>query len=766
MVPASAQSIELKERDAIVWLQSQRVSGVVMDTSVSSGILFVNAEGYDFEVAADTFGLDVTLGEGENVIVACSENASLCSDTLRWRLGYDLRPEAFAYVEVSGQAVTLQGRIIENPIGSTLGFLWEADSDNPASTVISSASDSIASVMLPASAPLGEYYFDLTVTDEDGNRGRARTFVTVDSTGLTPFDIDSDHARWIDEAVIFEITPYIFEEDGGLLNVLNRLGEIAAMGVSTIWLQPVFETHAGGQGYDIVNYFQVRSDYGSDYDLHAVVERAHGLGMKVLLDFVPNHTAALHPYAQDVAEYGTASHYYKYDLTEEDDAEYSMHYKSRPMGNVEFIRYFWENLLIIDHDDPEVQRWMIEAGRHWIEEFDIDGYRIDAVWGTNARTPEMMQRWRHALKRYKPEVLLLGEDKATEPHSFEKRFDVAYDWYPGQVWVSHWTWQTDFSESTSHTIFNDAAASQRAGLLREAMTNRGDGWHPDAKVLRFMENNDTFRFIEHHTVDQTKMAAALLFALPGIPLIYNGQEIGRGGHPYNSFQVYFMGRTIEEQSRFGLYPYYLRLIEIRKKLGALTSDNFDEIATNPSSVYSFRRWEGNENVFGVINPTENALSVDLALPVNLLDIDAATTYYLTDQVAGDVYEVEGSELASVSIDMPATSTRILVLDDEIVDVGTDKTPHEALPMQVRLDQNYPNPFNPSTVISFSLPQAGEAGLRVFDVLGREIMILVDQRLPAGRHDVPFDASGLASGIYIYRLEFGGRVVTKQMLFVG
>lgn len=82
-----------------------------------------------------------------------------------------------------------------------------------------------------------------------------------------------------------------------------------------------------------------------------------------------------------------------------------------------------------------------------------------------------------------------------------------------------------------------------------------------------------------------------------------------------------------------------------------------------------------------------------------------------------------------------------------------------------LEQNYPNPFNPSTLIGFQLPVSGQTRLSVYDILGREVAVLADGRMSAGSHRVTFDATGLASGIYIYRLESGGKTVTRRMLLI-
>lgn len=87
------------------------------------------------------------------------------------------------------------------------------------------------------------------------------------------------------------------------------------------------------------------------------------------------------------------------------------------------------------------------------------------------------------------------------------------------------------------------------------------------------------------------------------------------------------------------------------------------------------------------------------------------------------------------------------------------------PSVVSLDQNYPNPFNPRTVIGFQLPVSGEMRLTVYDLLGRRVTVLIDGMMPAGAHSIPFDASNLASGVYVYRLEAGGRLINRKMTVV-
>jgi hypothetical protein len=93
------------------------------------------------------------------------------------------------------------------------------------------------------------------------------------------------------------------------------------------------------------------------------------------------------------------------------------------------------------------------------------------------------------------------------------------------------------------------------------------------------------------------------------------------------------------------------------------------------------------------------------------------------------------------------------------------TANSALPIQFALHQNYPNPFNPVTHIRFDLPEAGQVSLKIYNVTGQLVAELVDGFRKSGQHEVAFDATGLASGIYIYRIQAGEKIEQKKMLLV-
>jgi cyclomaltodextrinase / maltogenic alpha-amylase / neopullulanase len=761
-----SQEVILRKKDSEVWSTSQVIEGKVNGFFPSVNILHVNENMINFTLNPDdtSFSVPVELKEGENQILAMVSLGSFAatSDTLKLTLAYNIRPDIDIYAAVSGRDVTLRAEVIDNPGNEMLSFSWSPDNNNPAPVSIINSADSVASVSIPMDLPLGEYYFNLLVTNTSGDSVRVRTFITVRQNEIHPFDIRNDYAAWIDTAVIYEITPYIFTANGNFNRITQKIPDIVRLGINTIWLQPVYATYYRGQGYDVINYFQIRSDLGTEEDLRNLISTAKSYGLKVLFDFVPNHSSIQHRYAQESIQLGEDSHYWDFYQREVDNAPYSQHY-SFYMG---FINYFWDNLPNLNYNNPEVRKWITEAAKYWIENFDIDGYRFDAVWGVTARYPQFTKDLRLALKRIKPEIMMLAEDKASQDQVFDERFDVAFDWAPGYGWVSQWMWQTTYNPNANPTIFS-SGINNRSQRLRDAITNYGNGYAPDAKILRFTDNNDHFYFITHHGADRTRMVGALLFTLHGIPLIYNGQEIGKTGHPYSTSSIFQPNQPIDYNDPHNLFPYYQRLINYKKTLPALYGDNYAEISVSPgANVFGFRRWEGDQNVFTVLNMGENSVNATINIPVNQLALDSIKTYYLTDLISGTIHSGIPGQIQNINVSMPAFSAAIYLLADSAIFVSVDDDIiAENLPTDFYINQNYPNPFNPVTVITFNLPEEGNTELIIYDVLGSKITTLFNEVRPAGLHRVEFDGSGLSSGIYFYRVNYKDHSLVRKMLLV-
>jgi hypothetical protein len=289
--------------------------------------------------------------------------------------------------------------------------------------------------------------------------------------------------------------------------------------------------------------------------------------------------------------------------------------------------------------------------------------------------------------------------------------------------------------------------------------------------------------------------ASVIFTAPGMPMIWNGQEVGwgygiSGGKNSRSRSVidwsYQGGAVLEPHyqkvaSIRGAFPAFTRLKQDTNGDGSVDASDlpaFVRVSSSNSLVYAFTRPYRDQNGLTAVNFSGVA-------QVTLLDLAAAnalqflagiqpdTVYYLNDLYGGSSREIQGSELGSVAVSLPPYGTSIftvsrtgdtLTIDDPITDVPS----HRSLPRTFVLEQNYPNPFNPSTTISFTLPVAGDVELQVFDVLGRSVATIARGALPAGYHSVIWDglAAGgapVGSGVYLYRLTFSGEGSSKTAL---
>ena len=174
---------------------------------------------------------------------------------------------------------------------------------------------------------------------------------------------------------------------------------------------------------------------------------------------------------------------------------------------------------------------------------------------------------------------------------------------------------------------------------------------------------------------------------------------------------------------------------------------------------------------------------EFSLSWNVESLPEGWIAQLLDKQLDRSYDLSESSAVSIILDNNSSKTKELVLPIapgtrsqqkttsprfELVlksPVSTGVETPDDLPQAFDLHQNYPNPFNPTTQINYAVPQAGKIQLVVYDMLGREVATLVDDRQSPGRYSVSFDASALASGIYIYRLQSGATVLTRKMTLI-
>lgn len=563
------------------------------------------------------------------------------------------------FATLNGDHATLHAAIINNPYQTPLEFLWQSDTVNGALSEIRNKNDSVANVEIPDLS--GDYYYNLLVVGEQDSTW-FQTLVTRGDKELHAFDINTDSPPWMGNAIIYEITPYNFVADGTYTAITDKLDQIRELGANTIWLQPVYKSFSEGQGYDVIDYFSLNPAFGTENELKQLIGEAKKLNMRVLFDIPLSQTSIQHPYAKNIFARGEKSQYYDFYQHENEGYPYSSFLSKDESG---FMHYFWEDLVVLNYQSEEVQRWMIEACKYWISKFDIDGYRFDAIWGVNARMPSFAKRLRIELKSIKPDVLLLAEDKGSDPEVYELGFDAAYDWTTNKSWVSQWSWEyeQDENENESKTIFNHPDIAKRGDLLRQALfQNEANQF----RLLRFMENNDLPRFLSVHGLKRTKMVGGLLFSIPGIPMLYNGQEIGFRVHPYSTNAVFNRDSNIQTSDKEGLFLYYQKLINLRRQYPALNgSTPMEEFPVSPEgAMVSFRRWKDNENFIIVINMDKDPTTATITLNGALLqESPIENDWLIKDILSNDTYHKERNA-SQLKIPMEGYSVRWLLLQDD------------------------------------------------------------------------------------------------------
>jgi cyclomaltodextrinase len=327
--------------------------------------------------------------------------------------------------------------------------------------------------------------------------------------------------------IVYGVIVKSFSADG-LLGVEKRIPYLTSLGITTIWLSPIFEHPRGDFGYAMTDYRRIDPEHGSKADLLHLVETAHRDGLRILLDLAPNHTSDQHRFYRDVTTNGADSGY--------------ADYYDRDAGGAYTHYFHWANLINLNYDNRAVQRMVTDAMTYWVTECDIDGYRMDAAWGIRQRSPAFWAECLHTLRGVKPDLFLLAEASALDPFYGRAGFDSAYDWTHH---LGTWAWGHAFSRSTN-----------RATDLRyhvEKSTGRGD-------VFRFLNNNDTGpRFVTSHGPAVNKLATAVLLTLPGTPCLFMGDEVGLEFTPYRQ-----PGPVTWPVNR-DLLQFHRRLIALRKQ---------------------------------------------------------------------------------------------------------------------------------------------------------------------------------------------------------
>jgi cyclomaltodextrinase / maltogenic alpha-amylase / neopullulanase len=804
MFSTRAGYIQITTRGGFTTYDSWRsLRGIVQDTSVKSVAVVRNGTDTSYVVpVSGAFSVTDSLEEGTNTFVAWVDSAGQPAGSASVTITRKVVHKPFVRVAVnsSSGSVTFDARLTHDPDGQTVSnFIWLDDPLTPLG--LNGRTGSTVSVAKPSKP--GEYYYGVTAIDQDGNADTARFYIVVRPDGSVENPAANNNPAWARAARIYFMFPKAMTSEGTINAAAQHLPRIRDLGFSVIWMMPVMKNaspinNGFGPGYNIVDFETVAPEYGTNQDFRNFVSQAHALGLKVILDVTPNHTGRMHPWSVDGHTYGQDSRYW--DWYEHTLIQHNTNGLGQSFDAAGFTYYsgFSEQLLNFNWRSVDARMEMIRIYVKWIKDFDIDGYRFDVYWGPHRRYGEQYMGYpvRQALKHVKPEILILGEDDGTGAGTETIYADVTTGGFSGGVDAGY-----DFKLYFNRIQPFGFTSAWNDGLHSEL--NNG-GYYPGehALYMRFMESQDEDRIVYFYssnftldaqtTFQRTMPMATVIFTAPGIPMLWNGQEVGWGYGITGAKEA--RNRSVinwNYQGRGLLSPHYQKLAALRGQFPAFTqhkrdtngdgqvntadSSDFVRVLSSSAEVYAFSRPFENQNGLTAVNFTATSQTFTLDLTgAEVLKfsggIQAGTEYYLNDLYGGSQRKIVGAGLNAVSVTLPpygsAVFTVSLTSDTlKITNPGPTSVSGDERPATFSLEQNYPNPFNPSTVVSCQFPVASDVRLVVYDLLGREVAVLMDGWKEAGSYQIRFDGSRLASGMYVYRLTAGQYTAARTMMLV-
>ena len=772
---------------------SRTLYGIVQGSGVTQAHVVRNGTDTTVcAVAAGKFTATVGLLPGLNTFVALADSAGtqVASPPVSFTRIVSHRPNALITFIDHG-AIDLQATGSTSPdTGRTLSYVWGEDPSNPALTgVVNGNTAPVITIARPVVQ--GEYYFSLIATDTSGNSDTTRNLFSL---GPAPPAVGGSFAwvpRWVREGRMYCMFFKMHTPAGTINAAVPDLNRIAAMGYNIIWVLPVMKNrdpinNGPGPGYNIVDFYTVAPEYGTNQDMKNFIADAHALGMKVILDVTPNHTSSSHPFVLDARTFGPASRYWTY-------------YQHQIMGGGNlsqsmtadgFVYYngFSDALLNYNWADADARAYMIDVYRYWVNAIGVDGFRFDVYWGPHARAnngsggeAEMGDPVRLALKHIRPDIDILGETAGTgfgtEVNYADQGggLDQAYDWnLMGTVESNIWALDAVTRINTLDASLRNGGATQGMGYLPG----------PNASFLRFLENQDQDRIAYLYASGAPDAATARGRTMPvatavnlavGLPQVYAGQEVGRGPG-ISDFDVRRRG-VIDWSDPAGqiLMPHYQKLAQIRKQYACFSSQSMVRLSVDAPGVYAYARPFAGPNgvVVSNIDGTAHTARVTLATagsPAPLFGFSDGVQYVASDLYNGTIQGVVfAGGIDTLTVTLPAFGSAVFVIDNtahtlllpSLTSVGGGT--ESGAPRSFALLPNYPNPFNPATTITYTVASASDVTLRVYDVLGRAIATLARGMHAPGTYSAVFDASRCASGVYFYRLQAGSFVSTRKMI---
>src|SRR6187399_796998 len=370
--------------------------------------------------------------------------------------------------------------------------------------------------------------------------------------------------EWLRDAVIYEVFPRAFSPQGNFKGVTAQLDRLKALGVTVLWLMPIHPTGklrakgTLGSPYAVRDYDAINPDYGTPNDLKQLVDSAHRRGMKVFIDIVINHTS------WDSVLLEKHPDWYTHDSS----------------GKIVPPNPDWVDVADLDWSRPALRQYMTGMLVRWLRDYGLDGFRCDYASGVPT---DFWESVRPELDRVRPGLAFLAE--ADDPALLNKAFDIDYAW--------------DFHHAMSEALVGTEPASNVRQVWQRAEARYPRG----ALRLRFSDNHDQLRTTGQAGLPAALAASALMFTLDGVPLLYNGMEIGDTTE--SAAPALFERTPIQwemAQRRPKVEGFYKSLAALRRAHPALTRGSVRWLRNSDEArVLSYERGASGESLVIAVN---------------------------------------------------------------------------------------------------------------------------------------------------------------------
>ncbi|KPU62585.1 pullulanase [Thermococcus sp. EP1] len=383
---------------------------------------------------------------------------------------------------------------------------------------------------------------------------------------------------------------------GDIRGIIEKLDYLQELGVTFIYLNPIFLA-GSAHGYDIYDYYRVDPQFGTDEDLKLLLEEAHKRGIRVIFDFVPNHSGIGHWAFLDVASRGKESPYWNW---------YFVQKWPFKLGDGKAYIGWWGigSLPKLNTMNPEVKEYLIGAALYWLD-FGFDGIRVD-VPNELINADEFFSELRQRVKEKHPEAYIVGEIWQLSPKWVQgDKFDSLMNYALGRDILLNYALGTWNGERTLELLgryfasYGENVAAMGFNLISSHDTSR---LLTDLGGGRFGENP------KPEAIERLKMLSTLLYSLPGAPVTFQGDERGILGEKeyYDAHRYPIQWDKVNEE----VLTHYKGLGMLRKRIPALTSSAI-KLYTAKDGVIAFFR--GHENEVLVL-ANNGKTSTSIALP--------------------------------------------------------------------------------------------------------------------------------------------------------